>query len=184
MQAMGALDQGLTLRKEALAQWGDWLSREWDWSWWVTLTYDPRRGVKGSPTHGRMEVDNRTGERYFASVAGWSLSERHFHEWLGEALGDSTGATPWAGSVYWLRGREQNPWRYGTHFHALIGGVPTDVSRSRAWGLWFSRHGNARIEPYNPDRGAGWYVSKYVAKELGDIVFSPNMGDFAKGATR
>jgi hypothetical protein len=86
---------------------------------------------------------------------------------------------PW--SAYWVRGREPNPYRYGTHFHALIGGLPEDVRRTDAWRWWFERHGMARIEPYNPAWGAGRYLSKYVVKELGDITFSPNLGEFAKG---
>lgn len=160
--------EGLTLsREEVKGAWGEWLSR-WQWDWWVTLTYDPKRRPSASATH---------------TAVGWSLSNRHWHEWLAEAVGDSSGSSPWPGSPFWVRGREPNPWRYGTHFHALVGGVGTDTSRKRAWESWFIKHGLARIEPYDPRRGAGYYVSKYVIKELGDITFSPNLDSMAPRST-
>lgn len=150
--------------REALkGQWGDWLSTAWDWDWWVTLTYDPRKLAPGSATH---------------TAVGWDRSDRDWRTWLesvaGEAARDDGLQSP-----YWFRGREPNPYRYGTHFHALVGGVAS-VSRRDAWERWFSAHGHARIEPYDPQRGAGFYVAKYVAKELGDLTFSPNAGLYMK----
>lgn len=158
-----SLSAGWLSKKEVLTEWGDWLSRTWRWDWWVTLTYDPKRVPSSNGTH---------------TAVGWGLSDRHFHDWLADSVGDSESAESIIPSVYWLRGREPNPWRYGTHFHALIGGVPMGTSRQRAWGAWFKEHGLARIEPYDPTRGAGFYVSKYVVKQLGDLTFSPNAGSF------
>jgi hypothetical protein len=151
-------------RKEVLAEWGDWLNREWEWSWFVTLTFD----VKRLPA-----VGTRT-------VVGWSASSRAWDQWL-ERLIDSSGL--WeprsVGAIprdaWWIRGREPNPWRQGTHFHALIGGLPPSASRRDAWSDWFGRHGLARILPYEPSLGAAHYLTKYVVKELGDVVFSPNL---------
>lgn len=143
-------------RSEVLGAWGDWLNR-YEWDWWVTLTYDPKRAPNGRGGH---------------TAVGWSLSERHWHEWLGQSVGDSQGSASVLPSTYWVRGREPNPYRYGTHFHALVGGVPMGTSRRAAWAAWFEQHGMARIEQYDPRRGAGWYVSKYVVKQLGDIQFS------------
>lgn len=138
-----------------LDRWGEWLSQQWTWDWWVTLTFDADKV--------------RTGTR---TTVGWSASARSWDEWLEATV---EGRSPIGGS-YWVRGREPNPYRVGTHFHALVGGVPTDVERRRAWAWWKERHGVARIEPYNPEWGAGRYLSKYVVKELGDITFSPNLG--------
>lgn len=161
---------GETLRKGAvLDAWGSWLSAQWDWSWWVTLTFDPDKALRDRNPDG-----TRTG-------VGWSASARSWDEWLAATLGDSSGSTTLPGSIYWVRGREPNPYRYGTHFHALIGGVPDDLRRDAAWRWWFDRNGHARIEPYRADWGAGRYLSKYVVKELGDITFSDNLGTFAKG---
>lgn len=167
-----------------LDEWGGWLSTGWDWQWWVTLTFDPKRNVgKGSPTHGRMEYDPTLGREVQREVVGWSQSARFFDEWLAASLGDSSGTGVLPGSIYFVRGREPNPHRYGTHFHALIGGVTTDASRRAAWVRWSAKHGNARIVPYNPAWGAGRYLSKYVVKELGDITFSANLGLHARSTS-
>lgn len=160
---------GDTLRKGAvLDAWGAWLSQQWDWSWWVTLTFDPAKSLRdGNPEH---------------TAVGWSRSARSWDDWLSATLGDSSGSTTLGdGSIYWVRGREPNPYRYGTHFHALVGGVAPTIRRDDAWRWWFTNHGHARIEPYNPAWGAGRYLSKYVVKELGDITFSDNLATFAKG---
>lgn len=164
IDATGALRKGAVLDA-----WGAWLSDRWDWSWWVTLTFDPRKMAEpGSSTH---------------TAVGWSQSARFWDEWLARVAGDSTGTGVLPGLPHWVRGREPNPYRYGTHFHALVGGLPPDLSRSGAWSDWFTRHGMARIEPYNPEWGAGRYLSKYVVKELGDITFSDNLADRMKEGT-
>lgn len=151
-------------REGLKSEWGQWLSRDWDWDWWVTLTYDAKKFRSGSPDH---------------TAVGWARSEADFDHWLTdvvhEAVKDDALSPP-----YWFRGREPNPYRYGTHFHALIGGVQ-HVSRRAAWQRWFTDHGHARIEPYDPKRGAGFYVAKYVTKELGDLRFSANAGLYQKG---
>jgi hypothetical protein len=140
--------------------WGDWLSTDWTWDWWVTHTFDPRKLVPGSASH---------------TAIGWQRSQACWDAWLSE-ITDGLGLDGLS-TVYWFRGREPNPFRYGTHFHALIGGVKT-VSRRDAWRSWFDRNGHSRIEPYDPARGAGWYVAKYVVKELGELRFSDNAGQF------
>lgn len=164
-------------RQEVLTQWGDWI-KQTHWDWWVTLTFNPGQRPSGSATH---------------SMVGWALSDRYWGEWLNRLGADET--------LYWLRGREPNPWRRGTHFHALVGGVSTDVVRTRAWADWSASQkaaeyrarqgmtgmgpkaeglGMCRVEPYDPRRGAGYYVSKYVVKELGDIRFSENAKYFVQ----
>jgi len=35
-------------REANKAAWGEWLSAEWDWDWWVTLTYDAKKFRSGS----------------------------------------------------------------------------------------------------------------------------------------
>jgi hypothetical protein len=144
---------------------GQWLSEGWSWDWFVTLTYDldpsRRKFVPGSATH---------------DVVGWGRSDKDWYRWLGDIVGKAAVSEGDAiNGPYWFRGREPNPSNRGTHFHALVGGV-ANVSRRNAHALWFERHGFARIEPYDPTKGAGYYVAKYVAKELGDLVFSPNLG--------
>jgi len=155
--------QGREVNKTA---WGEWLSAEWDWDWWVTLTYDSRKHVQGSATH---------------TAVGWGRSDRDWEQWLSDTVNAAALEGDALDPPYWFRGREPNPYRYGTHFHALVGNVK-EVSRRDAWARWFHPHGHARIEPYDPSRGAGFYVAKYVAKELGDLTFSPNAGLYRKDA--
>jgi len=157
---------GAPTREEVKDEWGRWLTESFEpFDWWTTLTFDPKRGPSG--------VDGHT-------AVGWALSDRYWREWLSEVTGDDGSTGLVASRSWWIRGREPNPWRYGTHFHALIGGVE-NLNRTAAWRAWFFRHGMARIEPYDPRKGAGWYVAKYVVKELGDIRFSDNFGLHRKG---
>jgi hypothetical protein len=164
----GVLLQQDPQAKEVLkTAWGDWLTTNWDWDWWVTLTFDPvtqdrgGRFVPGSATHTQV---------------GWQRSSASWDAWLNEIEGGP--GLDGLNSLYWFRGREPNPNRRGTHFHALVGGVPAATRRDAAWRRWFDRHGLARIEAYDRARGAGWYVAKYVVKELGDLRFSDNAGNF------
>jgi len=162
------VDSVTTDRKEALSQWGDWLSTHWDWDLFVTLTHDNSEAALGRGTR---------------TIVGWSASSDRWDQWLDESviprIRRSAGGLP--GSPYWVRGREPNPWRKGTHFHALIGGVG-DIDRRAIWRDWFAQpedgglgFGLARILPYEPSRGAAHYLTKYVVKDLGDIVFSGNL---------
>jgi len=50
------------------------------------------------------------------------------------------------------------------HFHALMGNLE-GVQRSTWWKWWYTRYGAARILPYNPKLGAGYYLTKYVVKD-------------------
>jgi hypothetical protein len=52
------------------------------------------------------------------------------------------------------------------HCHMLIAGVPTNFYRKEYWSwLWHKKGCVNKIEAYDKDRGAGYYLSKYVAKE-------------------
>jgi len=66
------------------------------------------------------------------------------------------------------------------HFHALITGV-AGLRRDEAWAWWFERYGLARILPYDRNLGAGFYLCKYVVKELGDIQFSQGLTSAGNG---
>lgn len=100
---------------------------------------------------------------------GWSYTEKGCNEFL-RHLTFANYDNP----VFWVRARELQPWRGVPHFHALIGGV-ADLRRDEAWGWWFQRYGIAKIEPYDRSMGAGFYLCKYVTKELGDIEFSEGL---------
>lgn len=52
------------------------------------------------------------------------------------------------------------------HLHALIGGLGPGVSRLALWRWWYRRYGRAEFLPYDPERGAAYYISKYVSKDM------------------
>ena len=135
--------------------WGSWLTELGDhaggWDWWFTGTFrDIER--EGSWT--------RPGWKYTSTAYDRFMSHLRDRRGIGEAT--------------WVRGREYQHWRGVPHFHALIGNVE-HLRRDEAWTWWFERYGMARIEPYDRSLGAGYYLCKYVTKELGDIEFSPGL---------
>lgn len=54
-----------------------------------------------------------------------------------------------------------------THIHALINGVQ-GLTYRQVGELWFNRFGRVQVEGYDPERGANFYLTKYVLKELCD----------------
>lgn len=144
-------------RKEELKQaWGDFLTelgdRQGGWDWWATLTF-------------REPPENDVGW----TKIGWGYSGRAWDAFVAN-LGETKGLH----AISWARGREYQRYRGVPHFHALIAGVE-DLRRDEAWRWWFDRHGMARILPYDRSLGAGFYLCKYVTKELGDMEFSEGL---------
>ena len=138
--------------------WGTWLTelgdRNGGWDWWATLTFRDR--TEQEISQGWTKV-------------GWNYSQGALDRFM-SFLRDLRGI----GEPTWVRGREYQTWRGVPHFHCLIGGVD-HLRRDQAWSWWFTRYGIARIEPYDRSLGAGFYLCKYVTKELGDIQFSPGL---------
>lgn len=136
--------------------WGGFLTELGDkaggWDWWATLTF--REPPQDSPGWDKI---------------GWGYSGKAWAGFIRE-LGLRKGLY----DVQWVRGREYQHWRGVPHFHGLISGV-AELRRDEAWAWWFERFGIARIEPYNRELGAGFYLCKYVTKELGDIQFSQGL---------
>lgn len=136
--------------------WGGFLTELGDraggWDWWVTATF--REPPEYQPGWNKV---------------GWGYTGRAWGKFVKELA-----LTKGLGSLWWVRGREYQHWRGVPHFHALVGGVQ-DLRRDEAWSWWFAKYGMARIEPYNHELGAGYYLCKYVTKELGDIQFSPGL---------
>ena len=146
-----------TTKEELKQAWGGFLSELGDraggWDWWATLTFrDPHN----------PQLPNWT-------KPGWSYTEKGCNEFLTH-LTFENNAKP----LYWVRAREYQAWRGVPHYHILAGGV-ADVRRLDMMDWWFGRYGIARIEAYDRSLGAGFYLCKYVNKELGDIQFSPGL---------
>ena len=108
---------------------------------------------------------------------GWKYSQGAFDRWMSflrclRGIGEPT----------WVRGMEYQRWRGVPHFHALLSGVG-HLRRDEAWAWWFQRYGLVRIEPYDRNLGAGFYLCKYVVKELGDVRFSQDLTRQQKAAS-
>lgn len=51
------------------------------------------------------------------------------------------------------------------HTHLLMGNLE-GIQRSKWWSTWYTRYGAARILPFDPARGAAYYLTKYVVKDV------------------
>ena len=166
-------------RKQELTQaWGEFLTELGDqnggWDWWVTLTFKPTMAKYRQYTERSGLLYQ--GKTKIALVApgydkpGWNYTQGAWDALVRE-LELRKGML---GTVPWVRGREYQHWRGVPHFHGLIGGVG-GLRRDEAWAWWFDRYGIARILPYDRKLGAGFYLCKYVTKDLGDIQFSEGL---------
>lgn len=119
--------------------WGDFLAH-WPWSWFTTNTF-------------RNEVHPE------AAGKTWNL-------WIHQLNRDIFGNRYWkrqGDGVIWARGEEYQ--RRGViHFHALIGHIPSTVRRLDWMDRWNELAGFARVEAYDPAKGARYYLGKYVLK--------------------
>lgn len=100
------------------------------------------------------------------------------HYWFRRYLAWAKGLT----EPYAFRADEYGPGGGRLHLHALVGNVAHlapycgESLPPRQWGCsccWLHRWpcGYARILPYDPTKGARYYVAKYVSKTLGDYEF-------------
>lgn len=133
--------------------WGEFLS-VWPWSWFTTHTF--RR-----ETH--PESANKVWRLWIHQLNRQIFGPRYYKR-------SSDG-------VIWARGSEYQQ-RGALHYHALIGRVPDWVHRLDWLDAWDDLAGFARVEPYDPSKGARFYLGKYVLKggevDLGGpLTFSP-----------
>lgn len=139
--------------------YGDWLDQVGDrkggWDWFATLTF-----------RDRTLEEQRLGW----TKVGWKYSETACNAFL-RHLGDLKGLN----DLWWVRCREIQRWRGVPHWHAFIGGV-AELRRLDLVDWWHGQdYGFARVLPYEREKGARFYLCKYLVKELGDIRFSPNL---------
>ena len=138
-------------RKKITDAWGKWLDMNWEWEWYVTLT--------------------------FRDVVGVRRAENLFQKWLKE-LEKRSG-----NDVQYVRCTEWQRYRGVPHYHALMLNLK-HVRRLTWMDRWFELAGIARIFPYDRNKGATFYLSKYVTKELGDIRFSDSLEDYTRWSDR
>lgn len=116
-----------------------------DYDWFVTLTY--KADI----------VSQRAGDR------AWGF-------WWHNLVDDCLAAG--MPRPYYARGSEYQD-RGTLHHHALIGGVG-DIRRLEYKDLW-EQYGHARVFKYELNRGANYYLGKYITKGQGDIRLSKNL---------
>ena len=139
------------LMRRATGEFGEFLSRP-EWSWYTTHTF---KGDYVSPRQA-----DKAWYTWFNSV---------------RLAAKAKGYTPSAfgtDAPYYFRVTEFQD-RGTLHFHSLIGNAG-DIRRLLFKDFW-ELHGFARVEAYDPGKGANFYVGKYLTKAGGDIRFSHNL---------
>lgn len=140
-------DNARRLTRRATDEFGAFLSRP-QWDWFTTHTFK-------------------------ADYVSPKEADRHYFAWLNSLC--LAARVRGYERPFWFRGTEYQELR-GTntrHFHSLIGGVG-DIRRLLFKDFW-ELHGFARVEAYEPGRGANFYVGKYLTKTAADIRFSHNL---------
>ena len=126
-------------RPRVLQAYGEWLSL-YEWDWWTTLTFAQERRSNGAA---------------FRALNRWIRG-------IDLDLWRQPHTAP-----YWFAATEMGAQTGRLHLHTLLGNVG-NLARSFAWKQWFKQYGRASILPYDPRRGAGYYIAKYVSKDLSD----------------
>ncbi|MBA7555194.1 hypothetical protein ES705_47850 [subsurface metagenome] len=80
------------------------------------------------------------------------------------------------GRLEWWRATEYQHWRGVPHYHALVTGIPAQLtgehSRVLVKEMAHDIAGITRVLEYDPALGAAHYMAKYTVKSLGDIQFT------------
>ena len=152
--------------------WGDFLTTLGDkvggWDWWVTLTFREPPAKFPNWTRVGWKYSTNAWDKFIEGLEWQKVSQK-----LDYGLCQGSPVIPW------VRAREYQNWRGVPHFHGLVSGV-WDIHRLTMKEWWYERYGIARILPYNRKLGAGFYLCKYVTKELGDIEFSQGLAKITK----
>jgi hypothetical protein len=111
---------------------GKWLSG-YKWDYFVTLTFDPLNPLKDTIS-----------------------AKKRFRQWINHELRKDGRVVQYALGVERFRMSDF------LHLHALINGVG-DMKFSDLGQAWRRRNvGYNTIKKYDPEKGASWYVAKYV----------------------
>lgn len=78
-----------------------------------------------------------------------------------------------------VRVTEYQRYRGIPHYHALM--LNVDGLRRLTWlDRWVGLAGWARVLPYDRRNGASYYISKYISKDMGEMLFSDNIQDLTR----
>jgi hypothetical protein len=138
--------QSLALRQVT----GDFVSKIADWRWYGTLTF--KDYVHPAKALGALKFWSRWVAR----------GHVHGHVWLAYAMEQTRGAGVW-------------------HFHVLLGArTPDDtlvLSAARAERQWRATSlegGFTRIDPFKPEVGAPYYLTKTASYDVGVVCPRPS----------
>lgn len=142
------------LERNARTAAGVWIASLCKWDLYMTLTYDPKR------------------PRYVQAPSMWA-SRRHMTRWLTQVDKSFGRGVAAVSSLEY----QQNGW---PHWHGLVaaGGVSQDEFK-KASELWYNAYGYAKFVRVGlTDRARiSEYVSKYITKDSGDVLFYGPLGD-------
>ena len=130
----------------------EWLTDMAEWAWFVTLTFR-------DPVH-------QPGKNW--TRPGWRQAKHAWAQFTDLIMSDSAGGM-------WVRCLELHKWRGTPHIHGLISGVNPELNIKYARDWAYHHYGIARIDRYDPNLGAAWYITKFVHSDNFDIDFG---GDF------
>lgn len=116
----------------------DWVDK-FDWQMWFTGTFKPEKSYRDTIK------TKRAFERFISD--------------LGEKYGK--------GDIEYFLAVER--FRHGdfTHCHALMNGLD-GLTYRQIGETWRHRYGREQVEKYDQGKGANYYLTKYVTKELCD----------------
>ena len=134
---------------EVKQAWGEWLKGMAEWEWFVTMTFRNPPHLPGRATY---------------TAPGWAYAKGAWRKFL--AL-----TPPAIEPLTWVRCFEMQEDRNVPHIHALVAGIAPGIRRMDLVDWAWVNYGMARILPYDPTKGADYYLCKYFSKELSDIEF-------------
>lgn len=142
--------EAATLNDELAKAYGQWFDSLGEWQWFLTITF-------------RDPPPNSVGW----TRPGWATAKRAWQSFEGFAQ-------PPVGNLNYVRAFEIQPWRGAPHVHALLAKTDPNFFKPACSWLW-KNCGMSRLLPYDPSKGAAFYITKYVAKDLSDISISVDM---------
>jgi len=144
---MISYEEGKKLRQAYV----EWIMPLSDWQWYCHFTFK-------NPVH--PEQANRRFLRFTRDINKALFGKRYGENGQG---------------VSWVRGQEWQK-RDVIHFHVLHGGGVSVLRRLTYMDRWYEDNGIARIQPYDKDKGAVYYMVKYILKGGEIDLYIPKNG--------
>ena len=147
-------------RDQMVQPWGDWLSENYKWDLFVTLTFRDVEPLSEYQWTSDFSIKDENHEYRKQRLEAKGITNLTYGYAVGKFLKlikkmkNRQGTAP-----YWVRATHGTGKWENLHFHALIGGVGS-VDREELWTLWKKIAGLSKILKYDPSRGAAYYISK------------------------